>query len=290
MIVKFYLLFLFIHVVYTKIELNLVTDDGNISIDYSGIDVRVITDEDVELFNIGTSELRAALKCHYGRKPSYVYLKSPTPWDDLYKTYGWEQVSRVLSIHSARLKGITKSPVTVMTKNFINESNKTIKVDTSISHTVQNTLTTSWTKEREFSLSQEIEYGINLLFNKVTGKTGFSYTSMWGKSEEKSEKITIGSTSAVETELQPGQAVTAILSVNSGNLEVEVVHKMSLRGNLAVNFNRMYKGHYFWGPKIEDVMFSGGITNEILMLETIKFGFHVDATLTVYDKNTGELL
>ncbi|CAG4959952.1 unnamed protein product [Parnassius apollo] len=105
------------------------------------------------------------------------------------------------------------------------------------------------------------------------GTTGFSYTTSWGESEQRSETIAIGTTSGVETELQPGQAATAVLSANKGALEVEVVYLEKLRGNVAANFKIPYKrrneGHHFLGPSIDSVMKSGGLENEVIIKEKI---------------------
>lgn len=277
----------------SKIVLDIKTDvnnRNNVYINYTGIEVDLVTENEVKLFKITSDNLADAVKNHYGRRPTSVYLASPTPWGDLYKIHKWEQVSRVLSIKSATLKSISKNPVIVTTQDFENFSNGTIKVNTGISHAVENSITTTWSKDKEFTVTQEIEYDVNMIFEKLSGTTGFSYTSIWGCSEEKTKTVTIGSTSAVETELKPGQAVTAILTANAGYLEIEVIHKASLRGNVAVNFKKALNGHHFWGPPIENVMRSGGIGNELTTTEIIKFGFHVDASLKLYDKITKEPL
>ncbi|KAJ0170574.1 hypothetical protein K1T71_013945 [Dendrolimus kikuchii] len=290
MLIKIVLLITILGYVQSKLSIDISTDpdDKDVSIEYSGIEISVITDEDISLFNIDTANLKAAFKKHYGKVPSNIYLKSPTPWGDLYETYKWEQVTKVLSVKSARVKSNVRNPIVVLTQDFVNLSNNTVKVNTGISHTVENTLTTSWNKEKEFTVSQEFEYDVNFLFGKAQGTTAFSYTTTWGTGAEQSETTTIGSTSAVETELAPGKAVTAILSANAGILEIEVIYKMSLRGNVAVNFKKAFRDHHFWGPPIQNVMASGGIDNEVTVYETIKFGYHVDASLKVFDRSTGK--
>ncbi|CAG5014140.1 unnamed protein product [Parnassius apollo] len=120
---------------------------------------------------------------------------------------------------------------------------------------------------------------MNVMFARMMGTTGFSYTTSWGESEERSETISIGTTSSVETELLPGRAATAVLSANKGALEVEVVYLTKLRGNVTVNFKIPYKGHPFWGPSIDSVMKSGGLENEVIVKDTIKLGFYTDASL-----------
>lgn len=284
---KIYLLIICLKLINAKITIDITTDDSSdVSISYSGVDVKVITDDEIELFKIDDKNLKDALKTHYGRSPSHAFLKRPTLWGDLYKKYNWEQVSRILSIKSARVKGITKHPVVVMSQDFENVSNNTIKVNTGISQTVENTITTIWTKNNEIEVSQEIEYEVNVMLGKITGNTGFSYTTSWGKSEEKTETVTIGTTSAVETELKPSQAATAVLTATRGYIEIEIMYVAKLRGNVAVNFKKKHNGHHFWGPPIDSVMKSGGLKNEVLTTELIRIGFYSDASLKVFDKVT----
>ncbi|XP_022828600.1 spherulin-2A-like [Spodoptera litura] len=283
---KVIVLVLLIKVVTGRIEIDInVDEDEKVNISYSGSELDLISDNDINLFKV--QRLHNAVKQHLGKEPKDVYLRSPTPWGDLYKTYSWQPVMRVLSIKSARVTRISMEPVIVLSHDFENLSNQTVKVNTGITQSVENTLTTSWSKEKEYTVSQEIEYEFNVGFSKAKGVTGFSFANRWGVSEEKSKTQTIGSSSGMETELKPGQAVTAVLSAKAGFLEVEVIHKASLVGNLAVNYKRPYRGHHFWGPLIQDVMKSGNMDNEKTITERIKFGFHVHAFLKVYDKETG---
>ncbi|KAH9643614.1 hypothetical protein HF086_000088 [Spodoptera exigua] len=283
---KVLVLVLVIKVVTGHIAIDITVDENEkVNINYLGSEQELISDNDIKLFKV--DRLHTAVQQHLGKKPKDVYLRSPTPWGDLYKTYGWQPVKRILSIKSARVLHLNMKPVIVLSHDFENFSNRTVKVNTGMTQSVENTLTTSWTKEQEFTVSQEFEYEFNVGFSKAKGVTGFSFTNTWGVSEEKSKTQTIGSNSGMETELQPGQAVTAVLSATAGFLEIEVIHKASLTGNLVVNYRKPYRGHHFWSPLIQDVMKSGNMNNEVISTERIKFGFHVHAFLKTYDKKTG---
>lgn len=285
---KLLVLVFFINIVAARISINVNLDkDQNVNITHSGLETDLITDDDIKSFKIENDNLLTALKHHLGKRPKNFYLGSPTPWGDLYKTYNWEPVKRLLSIKSAKVKSLTKNPIVVLSQDFVNSSNQTIKVNTGITHTIENTFTSSWSREKEFTVSQEIEYEFNVGIAKATGITGFSFTNKWGITEEKSKTEVIGTSSGMEVELKPGKAVMAVLSANAGYLEIEVVHMASLRGNVAVNFKKAHRGHHFWGPSIKNVMQSGGIKNEVTTKETIQFGFHVEGKLRVYDKETG---
>ncbi|CAG4967237.1 unnamed protein product [Parnassius apollo] len=150
---------------------------------------------------------------------------------------------RVLTVKSARLQTITKKPVIVLSHDFDNISNKTIKVN----------------KVKQWKIR----------FRQV------------GPKAKRRRFLRKNLQALVETELLPGQAATAVLSANKGALEVEVVYLAKLRGNVAVNFKIPYKGHHFWGPSVDSVMKSGGLENEVIIKETIKLGFYTDAFLNI---------
>ncbi|XP_063543373.1 spherulin-2A-like [Cydia strobilella] len=287
--IKMVLLCVILKTVCAKISIDIRTDSGinNVSISYDGSDSQVVNALDIDRFNLRSQSFKEAVKTHFGEKPSNIYFKSPTPWGDLYKTYNWEQVTRVIAVKFARVRDVTVKPVVVLSHDFENSSNKTIKVNTGISQTIEHTVSTSWSKNQEVSISQEVQYDLNVLVAKLSGTTGLTYTSTLGKSEDKSESVTVGATSAVETELAPGQAVTAVLSAKRSHFEIEVVYKTTLRGKLAVNFKRRHNGHHFWGPSITKVFKSGGLKNEITETEHIKVGFYSEASLKVFDKTTG---
>ncbi|XP_050358174.1 spherulin-2A-like [Nymphalis io] len=276
-------------IIEAKITINVTAgkNASDVEINYSGYDLDIIGDKEIELFNINKINLKKAVKNKYNMLPRDVFLKSPTPWGDLYKTYNWEQVSRLLKVKSARLKESTVKSMVVLSQDFENKSNVTIKANAGISQTVENTISTTWSRNKETTVSQDIEYDLNVILAKISGTTSFSYSSSVGKSEEKSETVTIGTTTNVETELQPGQAVTAVLSANRYNLEIEVLYEVTLRGNVAVNFRKAYNGHHFYGPSIKSILMSGGLNTEVTVTEIIKLGLYTDGSLKVYDKVTG---
>ncbi|XP_045457269.1 spherulin-2A-like [Melitaea cinxia] len=260
---------------------------SDVRINYSGVDVDIIGDREIELFHLDSFTLKRAVKKKYEVVPRDVFLKGPTPWGDLYKTYNWQEVTRVLEVKSAKLKHSAVKSVVVLSQDFENSVNNPIKVNAGISQTVENTIATTWSRTQETTFSQEIEYNLNVILAKLSGTTSFSYTSTVGKSQEKSESVTVGTTTGMEVELKPGQSVSAVLSANRYNLEVEVVYAVTLRGQVAVNFRKPYKGHHFYGPSIGSILKSGGLDTEVTVVENIQLGLFTDASLRVYDKVTG---
>lgn len=269
------------------IDLEAGDDISDFIINYSGYEENIITDEFISLFNIERNNLRLAVKSFYGTLPRDVFLKSPTPWGDLYKTYNWEEIRTILRVSGVRIKRNSFKKTVVLSHDFENPSNLTIKVNAGLSQSVENTITTTWSQSKEFSVAQEFEYDFSVIFAKTSGTTEISFTSTYGKSEERSESVTIGSTSAVEIELKPGQSATAVLTAKKSELEIEVVYVATLRGNVAVNFRKSYKGHHFYGPSVIAVLKSAGLETEIMTYETIKLGTFMEASLKVFDKETG---
>lgn len=117
-----------------------VDENKNVTITHYGSETNIITDEDMEAFNMPRNEgvLEDAVKEHLGKRPVNVYVKSPTPWGDLYKKYKWEQVSKVLSIKSVKVKSLTKRPIVLLSEDFHNLSDGPTKVNTGISHSIEN--------------------------------------------------------------------------------------------------------------------------------------------------------
>ncbi|XP_048480379.1 uncharacterized protein LOC125489233 [Plutella xylostella] len=284
MVAKYLLLLLYLSIVAIEAKINIEIKAGRINetkITYSGHEIENVNEADMELFKIDRDFLMIATKLYLGRRPSSLFLNGPTPWNDLYETYGWEPVKKVLTIESARVKSITKKPIQVLTHEFSNDFNNTIKVNTGISQSLTNTLTTSWSKTKEIGVTQGIDYAINVIFLKASGNTEFSFTNTWGKSEEVSQSMTVGATTNVETELAPNTKAKAILTASKGTLIVEVVYLAKLRGNVAVNYQRKFKGHHFYGPNIDTLMNKGGVKNSVRVTETITLDYYTDASLTV---------
>lgn len=85
-------------------------------------------------------------------------------------------------------------------------------MNTGLSRTVENTLSTSWSNENEISMSQDLNYEINVGIAQAGASIGFALATTLGIA-------TIGATSNVEEELQPEEAVTAVLTATVGHLK-----------------------------------------------------------------------
>ena len=112
-------------------------------------------------------------------------------------------------------------------------------------------------------MSQMICYEVGFLGTGGGGETGLSYGQSWGKGDEESKSVTLGSSSGVSIELDPGQGVVAELSASRGMMKVRVRYKAHLIGSTAVNYNPTFKGHHFFALDIGRVMSAAGNSNSV---------------------------
>ncbi|XP_052747887.1 spherulin-2A-like [Galleria mellonella] len=262
-------------------------DPSSMRVYTSGNQVGIISDEERNTFELNDNNLKNSVRSYFGLRPDDAFLRSPTPWGDLYKTYGWSQVARTLEPRNGKILKITSKPVIVLEQIFENNSSKPALFNVGISQTVENTVSSSWSKGGELSVGQEINYGFDIEVANGGGTTSLSYTSSFGENTEKSESVTVGASSAMEILLQPGQVVVASLQATRGYIQVEIEYDASLNGQSAVNYADTFKGHHFWALDIRAVMSSGGLSNSKVSKETITIGFYSNSKVVVLDKNYG---
>jgi hypothetical protein len=252
----------------------------------SGVEQHVITDKEVETFQIGDGALKGAVEKFFGKRPNDVFLHSDTPWGDLYKTYQWPQVQTVVVVQSATITAITSEPVIVAQQTFKNTSSVKATFNAGISQTVTNTATSGWSKSDDVTVTQKISYEIGFLGAGTKGETSLSYSHSWGQTGSESKAVTVGSTSGVSVPLDPGQAVNSVLTASRGVMKVRVVYRAYLVGDVAVNYDPTYNDHHFWALDVGSVMAAAGIPNERTMTEDIEIGFYSNSQIDVRDVKT----
>ncbi|HWI66678.1 MAG TPA: hypothetical protein VNT75_33105 [Symbiobacteriaceae bacterium] len=260
------------------------SDTSTSSVSASGSVQHIITDNERSTFGIKDADLKKAVEKYFGKKPNDAYLHSPTPWDDLYKTYGWPEVQVVLTVKSATITGITSEPVIVATKNFANNSSKAATFDAAISDSVNNTTEHNWSQTNTIDVSQSFSYEISFLGSGGGGETSMSYSHSWGEGGSESQSVTVGSTSGVSVTLDPGESVTAELTASRGVMKVRIVYQAHLTGNTAVNYNPTYKDHHFWTFGINSVMNAANLSITREYTEDIEIGYYSDAQIELKNK------
>ncbi|XP_028165591.1 spherulin-2A-like [Ostrinia furnacalis] len=275
-----------------KINVDVVatSDSATSKVEYFGSSIELITDEDIRTFGLTDSKLKDAAQKFSGGRPGDVYLKSPTPWNDLYKSFGWSQVQRTLHPKSARILGIRSEPVLLVTSEFINNSSVTSTYNAGVTQQVEETVSTTWSVGGEMKVEQEINYKVDIGVGEIGGATRFSFSASFGKDTTKSKSVTVGSSQGVQVQLAPGQAVVASLQATRGSMEIQVDYSASLDGDIACNYPGKFKGHYFWRYDLIAVQRASGMKTTVDSTEIIKVGFYFNARVVVSDKVTANTL
>lgn len=264
------------------VEIKPGTDPRTTTVAAAGSVQHVITDNEIASFGLNDAALKEAVNKYFGRAPNDAYLKSPTPWNDLYKTYRWPQVQTVLVANSAQVLSLTSNPAIVKTTVLKNNSNKTANFNASVNDNVTNTIETNWNITTNVEVSETIEYSVELegLVN-IGGSTTWSFGMSFGEGGSKSQSISIGSDQGVSVDLDPGEAVEAQLVVSEGELKARIFYDVYLIGSTAINYNPTYKDHHFWALNIADVMQAGGIPNRRQITQDITVGYYSNAKVVL---------
>lgn len=251
----------------------------------SGSFQHVITDNEVKSFGLQDGSLKDAVGKYFGKNPDDAYLKSPTPWNDLYSTYGWPQTTTTIIPVNAVVVSVDVKPIIVATQRFINSSGKAGTFNVSISQQVTNTVESNWSTTKTVDVSQTINYGISFLGTGGGGSTSFSYSQAWAQGGSESDAVTLGSTQAVTVVLDPNESVTAQLTASQGSITVDITYQATLSGDTAINYGGTYKDHHFWGLDLPSVMSSGGIANVITFTETITIDYYFDSEVKLINSS-----
>jgi len=258
-------------------------DQQSSNVSASGSIKHIITNQERDAFHLSDSQLKKAIGAYFGHAPGNAYLHSPTPWDDLYNSYKWPQVQMVLTVERAEILSMTSTPSIIKTQTFKNSSSHAGEFNVEIEETVENTTTSNWSTGGTLTIGQEFEYGIDFSGIEAKGTTSLSYSQSWGVGGSHSKSISVGSSSGVKVQLEPGESVIADLSASRGVMKVRLHYNATLIGRTAINYNPTYKGHHFWGLDIGAVMAKGGISNSMKSTEDIEIGYYSNASVELRD-------
>jgi hypothetical protein len=247
----------------------------------SGSVVHVITDQEREQFGITDALLKAAINTYFGQSPNDAYVKSPTPWNDLYATYGWPQVQTWLSVIDSKVIRITSEPVILGSQVFQNTSDTVATFNANITDQVSESVETNWSETYGFEVGQTISYGVEFSGVNIGGETSMSFSGQFGAGGSQSQDVTVSMGSGVSVDIPAHQSRTAQLSASRGTLQVEITYAVTLTGDIAVNYNPTYKNHHFWALPINEVMQARGIKTTYQMTETIEVGYYANGKIVL---------
>ena len=256
------------------------------SISANGQLTHVILESDRGSFSIGSdADLKKAVGSYFGKEPTDVYLKSPTPLNDLYTSNGWPEVQTVLVPKKAEILDVNTKPIILKTDTITNTSDNTATFTSKLSKDVTDTISNAWSMSSKVSFHQMIDYKFRFPGNGVGHETAYDLEQEWGRSYTVTKDSTVGAKAGVSVELKPGESATVELSANSGRMHVRITYAAILKGHTAVNYDPAYKGHHFWGLPIGNVL---GDINKVQIVQEIKVDFHCNPTVTVKKASTNE--
>ena len=259
------------------------------NVNASGSVQYVITDADRNTFGIPDNALKQAIAKYWGKSPTDAYVRSPTPWGDLYTVYaqyGWNQVQTVLSVTDAKVLSITSNPEIINTVKLKNDSSTKGTFTAAIATSVMNTAETNWSETSTIDVTQTIDYSVGVEgIGDIGGSTSFSFSQAFGMGGSQTQTVSVGSTQGVSVDLDPHSSVAAQLTASRGAMKVRVTYNAYLTGDVAANYNPTFKDHHFFALDIAEVMQAGGITNSQVITEDIEIGFYSNATVNLSDPN-----
>ena len=213
-------------------------DKNSSSVDASGQVQHIITDEERDTFKLNDSQLKSAVNHNFGQTPKDAYLHDPTPWDNLYQKYNWTQTKTIMSVASAEILEITSEPVILKTQTFENSSfTEDVTYNASITDTVSNRVTSSWSTDNTLTVGQTIKYSVSFLGTGGGGESSLTYSHSWGKGGSETTTSTVGSSSGLAVTLGPRESLIAELTASRGVMKVRVRYNARLTGGTAINYN-----------------------------------------------------
>lgn len=249
----------------------------------TGSEVHVITGTERDTFDIQDDNLKSAVDVYFGSRPDDAYLTSPTPWEDLYKRYGWDETrTNIVPIHTEVL-GVATEPVVVKTQTFSNHGSVPATFDVSVSDSVWSTVSSTWSNAQTVTMGQSITYKVDLVGGEIGGESSIEFSSEWGQSETRSTLTTVGSSSGVSVPLQPNQHIRAELRAYKGTMQVKVTYRVHLSGYTAVNYGGKHNGHHFWALGINSVMSAHNLATTKDIEEILSVGYYSDSEINLYD-------
>ncbi|XP_047999818.1 LOW QUALITY PROTEIN: uncharacterized protein LOC125236943 [Leguminivora glycinivorella] len=224
------------------------------------------------------------LLAYYGPWPTDVYIHSPTPWSDLYQRYGWAQVHRRLKPVKATILGIHSQPEIIATQRFRNNVTRRVDYKAELSQKVSNTVSNSWNIQHNINVGQLSKWNSKSLLDRSAEQLHSPTPTNGARAAVTPRKLLFQPALALRfpsSQVNQSKPMTA----SRGTMEIEVVYEATVYGDVAVNYEDTWNGHYFWRYDVNAVMASGGLPRTLQVTETLKVGFYTDVEIEVHEKN-----
>ncbi|OXA53490.1 hypothetical protein Fcan01_11490 [Folsomia candida] len=127
------------------------------------------------------ADLKNGVRIDFGKTPNDAFVKSRTPWNDLYSTYGWQQVTSRMTgqLGSSFIERETTRVIT--TNDYTNESEQNVTIRETLSHAIVDSVETTWSGE--IALGASHNFNIDVLF--IKGSATLTLNARIGYSNKK---------------------------------------------------------------------------------------------------------
>lgn len=267
-----------------------IQDDKIASLSSCGKFEHVISDSEAVLFGVTPDNLKGAINNYFGKTPNDVFLRSPTPWDDLYKRFSWPEVKLRFEVDGPlKIDSFDVDRTVLIEKKITNDTQSKKTFDVEMEQVGYDIIwPTGWISEDEnlgFNDSPNGWNNISFINYLVTFPTlniqegnPLLKTRILvdeGKARCKNAKIKCSR----KVELEPGQTVNARLYLDFIKAKVLFPFKSSLSGYVAVNYDPVYKDHHFWGLPIKEIMQYNGICNNLKTTMVLELSYNARPTI-----------
>ncbi|XP_013184678.1 uncharacterized protein LOC106130390 [Amyelois transitella] len=272
-----------------KINITTASSKEYVLVNYTGYDNKLITDREVQLFNITKDNLNRGFRIELGKAPDNFFLKDPTAYGDLYQKYNWSEVQRHMVIKQATVLDVIHEQVVVKTVEVFNNDTDKIKLKKSMNEDVELTIFSFWSKDGFPTDDISYDVCIDLTIKKPSKWDEYCFKNKWRNSTFESIKDTLGvDIRKGWVDVEPGQTIVSKLIANKTIIFVEFQYSAILIGRVIADYERLYGKYHFYAPSVSDIMRAGSIPNEIITTERIEIRGYTDPKLVMYDKDTGE--
>lgn len=267
----------------TRIKIDIKTDSNydDVRIKVSGHDNKLVTDNEIALFNITKENLLRGARIELGRYPNDIFLKDPTPYKNLYKRFKWEEVRRHLKITNTNVLQIVNEDVVVTVHEHINSASDSVNYTAAVFETVENTIFSFWS---EYGLPKdEMVYDIDVKFHNKRIK----YEIQWRNDSGRAVNSDFGVRKEGYTEVMPDQTILSKLTGLKTIILIEVEYTANLIGNIFADFENLYGKYHFYSPTIANIMRAAELENSVITTEWIEIRCYTEPKLRVFYKDTG---
>lgn len=244
------------------------------------------TVDDRRLFGMTDDSVKNAITTILGKRPDDVLYNDPTKWGNAYRDFGWPEITLTLKPVSSTCSNVNITNSALATNEVTNNLDKVIRANVAFITQKDNTEETNWSQTSSLSVTQKVEFTIKFF----KSETSIGYGQEWQKGGSHAQTISIGSSVAIEVDIDPGQTIRVTNWGEIGLAQVKIIYAASLSGLVLANYSNKHNGHHFWGVSVDSVLSTLKVANRIEVVQNMNMTsyFYTRTTVSYPLKATGE--